>query len=181
VRWSGIRLRYGMRPTISATALLTCGGVLVLACLLCFTAPRDSTPLHMSPVPVFAALRPADTPQPTTGPFSQPTAVGSSPQAPDGASSDIGASGLMIATVLGCITGVIGAIVALIALIVLLRGGYGPVVRAILRRPRKGRRGERGAAEMGRGYARGSQMRPGMGARGAMSRPPMRPQPARRR
>jgi hypothetical protein len=133
----------------------------------------------------FVVLRPAATPQPGTDPFSQPTAVASNQPAPASSSSDIGASGLMIATAVGCVAGVLGAIVGLISLIVLLRGGYGPVMRALLRRPSKGRDGRRGAAgydNYGRGYGRPAPRDARMDGRGGPpSRSPARAQTARRR
>jgi hypothetical protein len=61
----------------------------------------------------------------------QPTASVSTPAAP-ATNSSLGSNGLTIATILGCVTGLLGLAIGLVALIALLRGGYGPFLRTLL-------------------------------------------------
>jgi hypothetical protein len=91
-------------------------------------------------------------PQPTSVSFAQPT-VGSSSDSNTQAvaPASLGSSGLMIATIMSCVSGVLGVIIFATALTILLRGGYGPFLRALLRNPGK----RRGSARGRGGYSRG--------------------------
>lgn len=73
----------------------------------------------------------AATPQPTHSALSQPTVGVSTPIVP-ATNSSLGSNGLAIATILGCVTGVLGLVIGSVALRALLRGGYGPFLRTLL-------------------------------------------------
>lgn len=107
-------------------------------------------------------------PQPTRVNFSQPT-VGASARfdSPGITGAPGGPNGLVIATITGCITGLIALITTVIAFTVLRRGGYAPFLRLLLLGNRAGMRGQsRGRATRGQGNARRA---PG-GARGGINR-----------
>jgi hypothetical protein len=107
-------------------------------------------------------------PQPTRVNFSQPT-VGASARfdSPGITGAPGGPNGLVIATITGCITGLIAIITTVIAFTVLRRGGYAPFLRLLLLGNRAGRRGQsRGRATRGQGNAR----RAFGGARGEVNR-----------
>lgn len=78
--------------------------------------------------------------------FSQPTvAAGNDSAVPGLAGATFGSNGLLLATTMSCVVGLLGLTVAGIALAVLTRRGYGPFLRALLRGKRAGRRrGTRG-------------------------------------
>jgi hypothetical protein len=86
-------------------------------------------------VPTRAPTQPNFTagPQPTRVNFSQPT-VGASARfdSPGITGAPHGPNGLVIATITGCITGLIALITTVIAFTVLRRGGYGPFLRTLL-------------------------------------------------
>jgi hypothetical protein len=95
-------------------------------------------------------------PQPTRVNFSQPT-VGASARfdSPGITGAPGGPNGLVIATITGCITGLIALITTVIAFIVLRRDGYAPFLRLLLLGNRLGRRGwSRARAAQGRGNSR---------------------------
>jgi hypothetical protein len=95
-------------------------------------------------------------PQPTRVNFSQPT-VGASArfESPGITGAPGGPNGLVIATITGCITGLIALITTVIAFTVLRRGGYAPFLRLLLLGNRAGMRGQsRARATRGRGNAR---------------------------
>jgi hypothetical protein len=95
-------------------------------------------------------------PQPTRVNFSQPT-VGASARfdSPGITGAPGGPNGLVIATITGCITGLIALITTVIAFTVLRRGGYAPFLRLLLLGNRAGTRGQsRGRAVRGQGTAR---------------------------
>lgn len=95
-------------------------------------------------------------PQPTRVNFSQPT-VGASArfESPGITGAPGGPNGLVIATITGCITGLIALITTVIAFTVLRRGGYAPFLRLLLLGNRAGMRGRsRTSATRGRGNAR---------------------------
>jgi hypothetical protein len=94
------------------------------------------------------------TPEPTSGAFSQPTVGVSTPVAP-ATNPALGSSGLAIATVLGCVTGVLGLLLGSIALTALLRGGYGPFLLTLLPGAKR-----RMARERAAGRERGRSPRP---------------------
>jgi len=54
--------------------------------------------------------------------------------------SALGDNGLLLASTLGCVVGLLGIIIGAIALMVLVRGGYGPFLKALLRGKRAGRK-----------------------------------------
>ncbi len=95
-------------------------------------------------------------PQPTRVNFSQPT-VGASARfdSPGITGAPGGPNGLVIATITGCITGLIALITTVIAFTVLRRGGYAPFLRLLLLGNRLGMRGQsRARAARGRGNSR---------------------------
>jgi hypothetical protein len=95
-------------------------------------------------------------PQPTRVNFSQPT-VGASARfdSPGITGAPGGPNGLVIATITGCITGLLAIITTVIAFTVLRRGGYAPFLRLLLLGNRAGKRGQsRGRAARGQGNAR---------------------------
>ncbi len=66
--------------------------------------------------------------------FSQPTvAAGNDGAVPALAGATFGSNGLLLATTMSCVVGLLGLTVAGIALVVLMRRGYGPFLRALLR------------------------------------------------
>jgi hypothetical protein len=92
-------------------------------------------------------------PQPTRVNFSQPT-VGASARfdSPGITGAPGGPNGLVIATITGCITGLLALITTVIAFTVLRRGGYAPFLRLLLLGNRLGKRGQsrtRAARERG--------------------------------
>jgi hypothetical protein len=95
-------------------------------------------------------------PQPTRVNFSQPT-VGASARfdSPGITGAPGGPNGLVIATITGCITGLIAIITTVIAFTVLRRGGYAPFLRLLLLGNRAVMRGKsRNRATPGQGNAR---------------------------
>jgi hypothetical protein len=95
-------------------------------------------------------------PQPTRVNFSQPT-VGASARfdSPGITGAPGGPNGLVIATITGCITGLIALITTVIAFTVLRRDGYAPFLRLLLLGNRLGSRGQsRARPAQGRGGAR---------------------------
>jgi len=95
-------------------------------------------------------------PQPTRVNFSQPT-VGASARfdSPGITGAPGGPNGLVIATITGCITGLLAIITTVIAFTVLRRGGYAPFLRLLLLGNRAGRRGQsHSRATRGQGNAR---------------------------
>jgi hypothetical protein len=110
---------------------------LALMLLACVAAPAHAAQAHSQlrahalGSHVVSQPRATATPEPTSGAFSQPTVGVSTPVAP-ATNPALGSSGLAIATVLGCVTGVLGLLLGSIALTVLLRGGYGPFLRTLL-------------------------------------------------
>jgi hypothetical protein len=95
-------------------------------------------------------------PQPTRVNFSQPT-VGASARfdSPGITGAPGGPNGLVIATITGCITGLLALITTVIAFTVLRRGGYAPFLRLLLLGNRAGMRGQsRGRATRGQGNVR---------------------------
>lgn len=82
-------------------------------------------------------------PQPTRVNFSQPT-VGASARfdSPGITGAPGGPNGLVIATITGCITGLIALITTVIAFTVLRRGGYAPFLRLLLLGNRLGTRSQ---------------------------------------
>ena len=114
-------------------------------------------------------------PQPTRVNFSEPT-VGASARfdSPGITGAPGGPNGMVIATITGCITGLIALITTAIAFTVLRRGGYAPFLRLLLLGNRLGMRGQsrsmatRGKTrrapgatrgEVNRNYARGGSGR----------------------
>ena len=80
-------------------------------------------------------------PQPTRVVLAQPTAGASGDAGLQGLSpAAFGSNGLLVATTLSCVIGILGLVIAFIALSVLLRNGYGPFLRALLLGKRAGRR-----------------------------------------
>jgi hypothetical protein len=106
------------------------------------TAPSEATD---TVVPTHAPTQPNFTPgpQPTRVNFSQPT-VGASARfdSPGITGASGGPNGLVIATITGCITGLIALITTVIAFTVLRRGGYAPFLRLLLLGNRLGMRGQ---------------------------------------
>jgi hypothetical protein len=113
-------------------------------------------------------------PQPTRVNFSQPT-IGASGNfnSPGIAGAPGGPNGLVIATITGCVTGLLALIITVISFIVLRRDGYAPFLRTLLlgsrgkkdgqsrRKTSRGRGNARRALggadeEVNRGYARSS-------------------------
>jgi hypothetical protein len=95
-------------------------------------------------------------PQPTRVNFSQPT-VGASARfdSPGITGAPGGPNGLVIATITGCVTGLIALITTVIAFTVLRRGGYAPFLRLLLLGNRLGTRGQsRARGARGRGTSR---------------------------
>ncbi len=88
-------------------------------------------------------------PQPTKVVLAQPTFQAGTDI--NGGPSDAlsGANGLVLATVVGCVTGVLGIIIAAISLMVLVRGGYGPFLKQLLRGKRGAKRGKNGGGKRG--------------------------------
>lgn len=80
-------------------------------------------------------------PQPTRVVLAQPTAGAGGDAGLQGLSpAAFGSNGLLVATTLSCVIGILGLVIAFIALSVLLRNGYGPFLRALLLGKRAGRR-----------------------------------------
>lgn len=79
--------------------------------------------------------------------FSQPTvAAGNDSAVPGLGGATFGSNGLLLATTMSCMVGLLGLTVAGIALMVLVRRGYGPFLRALMRGKRAGqRRGKKDA------------------------------------
>lgn len=79
--------------------------------------------------------------------FSQPTvAAGNDSAVPGLGGATFGSNGLLLATTMSCMVGLLGLTVAGIALMVLVRRGYGPFLRALVRGKRAGQhRGKQGA------------------------------------
>jgi hypothetical protein len=119
------------------------------------TATAEAT---QTVAPTRAPTQPNFTPgpQPTRVNFSQPT-VGASARfdSPGITGAPGGPNGLVIATITGCITGLIALITTVIAFTVLRRGGYAPFLRLLLLGNRLGMRGQSPArAAQGRGNSR---------------------------
>jgi hypothetical protein len=119
------------------------------------TATAEAT---QTVAPTRAPTQPNFTPgpQPTRVNFSQPT-VGASARfdSPGITGAPGGPNGLVIATITGCITGLIALITTVIAFTVLRRGGYAPFLRLLLLGNRLGMRGQsRARAARGRGSSR---------------------------
>jgi hypothetical protein len=119
------------------------------------TATAEAT---QTVAPTRAPTQPNSTagPQPTRVNFSQPT-VGASARfdSPGITGAPGGPNGLVIATITGCITGLIALITTVIAFTVLRRGGYAPFLRLLLLGNRLGMRGQsRARAAQGRGNSR---------------------------
>lgn len=80
--------------------------------------------------------------------LSQPTvAVGNDNAVPGLAGATFGSNGLLLATTMSCVVGLLGLTVAGIALVVLMRKGYGPFLRALLRGKRAGKTRDRDGAD----------------------------------
>jgi hypothetical protein len=96
-------------------------------------------------VPTRAPTQPNFTPgpQPTRVNFSQPT-VGASARfdSPGITGAPGGPNGLVIATITGCVTGLLALVTTVIAFTVLRRGGYAPFLRLLLLGNRLGMRGQ---------------------------------------
>jgi len=120
--------------------------------------PTETAEATQTVVPTRAPTQPNSTagPQPTRVNFSQPT-VGASARfdSPGITGAPGGPNGLVIATITGCITGLIALITTVIAFTVLRRGGYAPFLRLLLLGNRLGMRGQsRARAARGRGNSR---------------------------
>jgi hypothetical protein len=120
--------------------------------------PTETVEATQSVAPTRAPTQPNFTagPQPTRVNFSQPT-VGASTRfdSPGITGAPGGPNGLVIATITGCITGLIALIMTVIAFTVLRRGGYAPFLRLLLLGNRLGMRGQsRTRAARGRGSSR---------------------------
>ncbi|MGO8947614.1 MAG: hypothetical protein ACLQUY_08120 [Ktedonobacterales bacterium] len=77
-------------------------------------------------------------PQPTKVVLTQPTVGNGSGSSLQGLSpSNFGTNGLLVATTLGCVVGLLGVVIGAFALRALVRSGYGPFLRALLRGDRK--------------------------------------------
>jgi hypothetical protein len=120
--------------------------------------PTETAEATQTVAPTRAPTQPNFTPgpQPTRVNFSQPT-VGASTRfdSPGITGASGGPNGLVIATITGCITGLIALITTVIAFTVLRRGGYAPFLRLLLLGNRLGMRGQpRTRAAPGRGSSR---------------------------
>jgi hypothetical protein len=120
--------------------------------------PTETAEASKTVVPTREPTQPNSTagPQPTRVNFSQPT-VGASARfdSPGITGAPGGPNGLVIATITGCITGLIALITTVIAFTVLRRGGYAPFLRLLLLGNRLGMRGQSsGRAARGRGISR---------------------------
>jgi hypothetical protein len=120
--------------------------------------PTETAEATQTVAPTRAPTQPNFTagPQPTRVNFSQPT-VGASTRfdSPGITGAPGGPNGLVIATITGCITGLIALITTVIAFTVLRRGGYAPFLRLLLLGNRLGMRGQsRARAARGRGSSR---------------------------
>ncbi len=120
--------------------------------------PTETAEATKTVAPTRAPTQPNSTagPQPTRVNFSQPT-VGASARfdSPGITGAPGGPNGLVIATITGCITGLIALITTVIAFTVLRRGGYAPFLRLLLLGNRLGMRGQsRARAARGRGNSR---------------------------
>jgi hypothetical protein len=120
--------------------------------------PTETAEATQTVAPTRAPTQPNFTagPQPTRVNFSQPT-VGASARfdSPGITGAPGGPNGLVIATITGCITGLIALITTVIAFTVLRRGGYAPFLRLLLLGNRLGMRGQSPArAAQGRGNSR---------------------------
>jgi hypothetical protein len=120
--------------------------------------PTETAEASKTVVPTREPTQPNSTagPQPTRVNFSQPT-VGASARfdSPGITGAPGGPNGLVIATITGCITGLIALITTVIAFTVLRRGGYAPFLRLLLLGNRLGTRGQSSArAARGRGASR---------------------------
>ena len=120
--------------------------------------PTETAEATQTVAPTRAPTQPNSTagPQPTRVNFSQPT-VGASARfdSPGITGAPGGPNGLVIATITGCITGLIALITTVIAFTVLRRGGYAPFLRLLLLGNRLGMRGQsRGRPTRGRGNSR---------------------------
>jgi hypothetical protein len=114
-------------------------------------ATQTAAPTRAPTQPNFTAG-----PQPTRVNFSQPT-VGASARfdSPGITGAPGGPNGLVIATITGCITGLLALITTVIAFTVLRRGGYAPFLRLLLLGNRLGMRGQsRARPTRGRGNSR---------------------------
>jgi hypothetical protein len=120
--------------------------------------PTETAEATKTVAPTRAPTQPNFTPgpQPTRVNFSQPT-VGASARfdSPGITGAPGGPNGLVIATITGCITGLIALIMTAIAFTVLRRDGYAPFLRLLLLGNRLGTRGQsRARAAQGRGNSR---------------------------
>ncbi len=120
--------------------------------------PTETAEATQTVAPTRAPTQPNSTagPQPTRVNFSQPT-VGASARfdSPGITGAPGGPNGLVIATITGCITGLLALITTVIAFTVLRRGGYAPFLRLLLLGNRLGMRGQsRARAARGRGNSR---------------------------
>jgi hypothetical protein len=120
--------------------------------------PTETAEATKTVAPTRAPTQPNFTagPQPTRVNFSQPT-VGASARfdSPGITGAPGGPNGLVIATITGCITGLIALITTVVAFTVLRRGGYAPFLRLLLLGNSLGMRGQsRARAARGRGNTR---------------------------
>ena len=96
------------------------------------TPAATATPVPTAPPPPPPGPQPAG-PQVTRVVLAQPTVASSSSGKDQSLTAQtFGTNGLLLSTVLGCITGLLGLVIALVSLRVLIRGGYGPFLRALL-------------------------------------------------
>lgn len=143
----------GLAAIAAALAL-----VVLMVGLICVAVPAQAAQAHAHTAAANLGAHVGSQPhiaasaQPTNGAYSQPTVGVSTPVAP-ATNPALGSSGLAIATILGCITGVLGLLIGSIALTALLRGGYGPFLRTLL--PGAKRRAVRARAEGRSGSMRG--------------------------
>ena len=123
VRRDGVGVWRGLPPHLWLMGLAIFAWTGVLFVLVCAISP--ATQAHAHAQSLHVALQPAltATAQPTHGALSQPTVGASTPIAP-ATNYSLGSNGLAIATILGCVTGVLGLAIGTVALRALLRG-YG--------------------------------------------------------
>jgi hypothetical protein len=170
VRRDGLRIWRGVPLHLWITGLAAIAWTGALLVVIFAVSPAThAQALHAAFQPPLAA-----TAQPTHGTLSQPTVGVSTPIVP-ATNSSLGSNGLAIATILGCVSGVLGLVIGSVALRALVRGGYGPFLRTLLPgAKRRMARDRRNTSRSNRQTLRPSDSRSARNGRGPTGPPPRR-------